>query len=43
MDKMVMLATNKSGGRVKTDSLNAMKSRRQQRRQEPSARLELSA
>ncbi|MBN8591999.1 MAG: TraM recognition domain-containing protein [Anaerolineae bacterium] len=43
MDKMAVLATDKAGGKVKTDSLNAMKSRRQQRRQQPPIRLELSA
>ncbi|MBN8595593.1 MAG: TraM recognition domain-containing protein [Anaerolineae bacterium] len=42
MDKMAVLATDKAGGKVKTDSLNAMKARLQQKRQQPAARLELS-
>ena len=43
MDKMAVLATDKAGGKVKSDSLNAMKARLQQKRQQPPARLELSA
>ncbi|MBN8592020.1 MAG: hypothetical protein J0M33_09670 [Anaerolineae bacterium] len=43
MENVAALAATKAGGKVKSDSLNAMKDRLQQKRQEPPARLELSA